>query len=71
MKLVPHAHVVGVPSLKAPLCSARPNSSTGSTVSQFDAPFSWDKIMACWRLGGRFDLRRSRGDNYYDFFFSF
>ncbi len=61
VKLVPHAHVVGVPATHIGV-QVHPHlciSSTGSTVSQFDAPFYWDKIMACWRLGGRFDLRRS------------
>ena len=34
-------------SQKAPLCRLNPNSSRGSTASQFDAPFSLLQSMTC------------------------
>ena len=47
-------------SQKAPLWSAKPYSSSGRTQSQGEAPFSWERYMACAREGERISLGSKR-----------
>ena len=63
----PQAHAEGIlcndkpyrnarASLKAPLCREKPNSSTGSTINQLEAPLSRERSMALWRSRGSEDF---------------
>ena len=67
-KKKPQAHLVGSlsgvqpyrnarASWKAPLCSAKPCSERGRTVSHVDEPFSLAKLTALCRLAGRSSVR--------------
>ena len=75
----PQAHLVGSlsgvqpyrnarASWKAPLCSAKPCSERGRTVSHVDEPFLLAKLTALCRLAGRSSVRSRTACEFFSLF---